>query len=64
MSLEYDGSQVKDMPSFIWTSLIKPGLLYLCYSYASCLYLDFGCVTWKLCYTSLNHVLKYFIGDK
>jgi hypothetical protein len=26
MCLEYDRSQVKDMPSFIWTFLIKPGL--------------------------------------
>jgi hypothetical protein len=53
MCLEYDGSQTKDMPSFFWTSLIKPGLLYLYCSYASCYYLDFGWITWKSCYTGL-----------
>jgi hypothetical protein len=28
MCVEYDGSQVKDVPSFNWTFLIKPGYLY------------------------------------
>jgi hypothetical protein len=63
MCLEYDGSYVKDMPSFIWTSLIKPGLAYLCYSYASCLYLDFWLDNLKTRLHWFTLVLEYLIGD-
>jgi hypothetical protein len=34
MCLEFDGTQIKDMPSFNLSSLIKPGYLHLCCSYA------------------------------
>ena len=31
MSLWYDGDPIKDMPSLLYLSLIKLGLLYLCW---------------------------------
>jgi hypothetical protein len=63
MCLEYDGSQIKDVPSFCWTSLIKPGLLYLCCGYASCFNLDFWLDNLRSMLHWFTHVLKYFIGD-
>jgi hypothetical protein len=61
MCLEYDGSQTKDVPSFFWTFLIKSGLLYLCCSYTSCFYIEFGWITWKSCYTGLLMFWNTFI---
>jgi hypothetical protein len=45
MCLEYDGIQVKDMPSFNLSSLIKPGCLHLCCGYVYFLYIDLGWIT-------------------
>jgi hypothetical protein len=42
MCLEYDGTQVKDMPSFNLSFLIKPEYFHLCCSYAYCFCIDLG----------------------
>jgi hypothetical protein len=51
------------MTRFYLTSLLKPGLFYLCYSYASCLSIVFGCLEIMLLLYLLCP-LEYCYGNK